>query len=240
MKKIKAIMLIGTVITGILLWIHQRLKKDNIKIQSPKKSILQNKSDFIVINGISRKMLTIDIDRTLQDKDGTCGYPVLASLTTYLTKPIKKEQINEYYEVDKQIIKTPPSTFKSLFEQYNPEYSMQVVSPDEEQLKKIINIQLQKGFPIPFLYTIVFKTNIEKQGLHYSLVSGITVDEGKTYVLLTDGRPKETRSIISYDELLKRLDFKNFTKFNDIKETAGLLALKIIRDRTVFVIEKRK
>jgi len=239
MKKTEIIILIGTV-TGLLLWICQRLKKDNIKIEQPKKGILQNKSEPVVINGVLRKMLTIDIDRTLQDKDGTCGYPVLASLTTYLTKPIKKEQIDEYYKVSKQIIKTPPSDFKSLFEQCNPEYSMQVVSPDEKQLKKIINIQLQKGFPVPFLYTIVFKTDAERQGLHYSLVSGITIDEGKTYVLLTDGRPKETRSIISYDELLKRLDFKNFTNFNDIKETAGLLALKLIRDRTVFIIEKRK
>ena len=166
----------------------------------------------------------------------SCGYATLSMLFSYFGINIAENEIHRLLLFKK--FGLFPCFFMRKFRKNLPNYEIEEKIINNNEPGKIIIEQIKKGFPVPFLYYVVFKSNPSLQGLHYSIIIGI--DENLTKVEIADPQPDETDKVISLKELIYKMSFRNISNKNFITLMENLaLYLGIVKKNTIFIINKK-
>ncbi len=161
----------------------------------------------------------------------SCGYTAISMICTFFGNLIKEEEIPKgfLFKIAKGL---HPSQFGRILKKYLPNYSMNIITPPEEEIPEIILRQIKKGCPIPILFST--RNDFEKHNivLHYSVVIGI--EKNKTKVSIAN--PFGYEEVLEIEDLLDRMAYRNFTERPFIIRVALLLGL--LKKNTMLKIQK--
>ncbi len=176
------------------------------------------------------KLNNFDIQQ--QKKSYTCGYSSLSMVSNYLGCKVEEEDLEE--ELPLGCFGAIPTKFLKLFRKHLPNYKIKLKFMHKTKFIKMVENQLKKNIPIPFIY--LAKNKFENPELvgHYSVIIGLDKQNLKFYV--ADPFEQNEREI-AYEEFFKELSFCRATKYNTITMYRYIKILVKLTGYMFFVIE---
>lgn len=170
-----------------------------------------------------------------QKKSYTCGYASLSMISDFLGSKVEEEDLEE--ELPLGYFGATPSKFLKLSRKYLSNYNIKFKFIHKNKFIKMVENQLEKNIPIPFLYLAKNKFGNPELVGHYSVIIGIDKQNSRFYV--ADPFAENKREI-AFEELFKELSFCKAAKDNTIIMYRFIKILVKLTGYMIFIIEKDK